>query len=216
MLGIPCYDDGMPYRDGERATARLVRFPRTQIALALVQLPLIVAAIVVAIMQRWTALGAVVAGYIVVTLVRWALTRVRIELEVLADGIALADGRSWKWDELAEAQSWFLRTRKGERFSIVTDTAGEPAVSLMKQRWVEHVLAKAREQLAAGNAVELGKLQLRANGIDRGDRVVPWDELAVTEKDGFTIVFTGIVHETYFDHDIPEGPVGRALLRELR
>ena len=207
----------MPYRDGERATARLVRFPRTQVVLAVAQLPLIIAAIVVAIMQRWTALGVVIGGYAAVTLVRFALTRVRIGLEVLPDGIALADGRSWKWDELGDAQSWFLRTRSGDRFSIVTDTDGEPAVSLMKQRWVEHVLARAREQLAAGKIVAIDGLQMRADGVALSDgRVVPWADVKIEDKESYTIVFAGIANATYFDHDIPAGPVGRALVREYR
>src|SRR4051812_39899767 len=136
----------------ERALARVVQFPRLQVALAVAQLPLLVAAVVVAIMRRWETLGMIAGAYVVVTLVRFAFTKVRKTMVVHETGILIGE-RALAWDELANAKSWFVATRAGDKLSIVTDKAGEAAVDLMKSRWIEHVLGRARSELAAGRTV---------------------------------------------------------------
>ena len=200
----------MAERSSQRATARLVQFPRVQVVLAVVQLPLLVAAVVVAIMQRWETLGMIAAAYAVATLARFALTRVRRTLIVHETGIMVGE-RSLKWDELGSARSWFLATRAGDKLSIVTDKEGEAAVDLMKARWVEHVLAKTRAELAAGQTVQLGELRVHPDGIERGGNVVPWDRIELGENDGFVMVFGRVA---VFDSDVPDGAVTRALLRD--
>src|SRR3954464_6102647 len=59
---ISGYDSGMTT---QRAAARLVRFPRMEVVLAVAQLPLLIAAVIVAIMQRWETLGMIAGGYVV-------------------------------------------------------------------------------------------------------------------------------------------------------
>lgn len=200
------------------ATARLLRFPRLQVVLSVLPLPLLVAMVVVAIMQRWSTLGMIAAAFAVITLARFAFVRVRVRLAVHDQGIVIAD-RALPWDDLAGVRSWFLRTRAGARFSIVTDKDGEAAIEVMKERWITRTLDRVRAELAAGGAVELGGLRIRSAGIERAGAIVAWHQLDVTEHDGYAILFGGFMNRpgvTFFDSNVPEGRVFRALLRDHR
>jgi len=89
----------------------------------------------------------------------------------------------------------------------------------MRERWVTHVLDRARAELAADGTVELGDLRIRSAGIERAGVVVPWHQLDVTERDGYAVLFGGFMNQsgvTFFDSDVPEAPVFRARLRDHR
>jgi hypothetical protein len=218
-----------------RASARTVIAPRLVLALAILQLPIVIAAIVLAVRHQWRACGALAAGYVVVALARFTLVRQRAQLHVHDQGLAVERGatiRSWRWDELARMTAFAVQTRAGERLSLVADQASDLARAALGERWTQHALARARATIAAGGAVAFqhDALRVRADGLERFGVVVPWREARIDEHDGYIIVMStfdqslamvqrrqrGAVGLALHDHDVPEGPVFRALVREHR
>ncbi len=215
-----------------RATAATISTPRLAIALVAMQLPFVLAALVLAALQHWALSGAAAGGYVLITIARVVIVRRRANVHVHDLGIAVergGAGRAWRWDDLTRKTSFAIVTRGRERIPFVAD---EAAVAALSHRWVEHALARARAELATGGAVAFkdDALRVRADGLERFGVVAPWRDARVELHDGFVLVMStleqslamvkakqrGAVGLSLHDSDVPEGPVFRALVREYR
>ncbi|MCE9578640.1 MAG: hypothetical protein K8W52_36280 [Deltaproteobacteria bacterium] len=214
------------------ATSSSIGAPRLSIALVVVQLPLLIGAVGLAVLQLWEWSVGFAVGYAIATLARLVIARRRVQVDVHEHGIAVVRGRAtraWRWDDLARRTSFAILTRAGERIPFVVD---EAAVKALSARWVAHALAHARSRLSAGGAVAFkdDALRVRVDGIERFGVVAPWADAVVELRDGFVLVMSsfdqslamvkagrrGAMGLSLHDSDVPEGPVFRALVREYR